>query len=104
MMLGYLSILGTINTFNKTTQDLNMTGKSFYQTTEQNGKNDKYNKDTKLISGASGKLSKHVKCFICDNMGHYANDCPGKQVTSNSNKHNSKCLIKVLALHSLSTT
>ena len=34
------------------------------------------NNQTPLVPGASGKVCKNVKCYVYDNMRHYANDCP----------------------------
>ena len=37
------------------------------------------------MPGISGKLFKNILCYACKKMGHYSNECPGKNNKTESN-------------------
>ena len=86
-MLSYSPLVGTSTSSEKSTKDLYTTGISFYQTNGENNTVDKGQHQLTITPGASGKVFENVKCFACDNLGHYANDCPLQQQMFESDKN-----------------
>ena len=84
MMLSYSPLIGTNSTNDRTTKESYTTGISFYQA---NKTADNEHNQTNIIPGSSRKTFENVKCFACDNMGRYANDCPLHQTKSAANNH-----------------
>ena len=76
MMLSYSPLLATSTSSEKSTKELYTTGISFHQTNDENNAVDKGQRQLNITSGASGKVFENVKCFACESLGHYANNCP----------------------------
>ena len=72
MMLGYSPLVTQSNLLDKSTKDLYTSGILFYQNVEVQNRNDK----KQVVPGVSRKVHKQITCYVCDNMGHYANDYP----------------------------
>ena len=89
MMLGYsLLVLTSSNSLDKNTKDLYTTGVSFYQANYTKTINNNDLENITVIPGVDGKLFKNVKCFSCNNFGHYANECPNQTASSDANNKN----------------
>ena len=71
MMLGYSPLVIPSSLSEQSTKDLYTSGVSFYQIAERKGAN---NSTKRPVPGVSGKVHKNITCYICDNVGHYAND------------------------------
>ena len=80
MMLGYSPLVVPSSLSEQSTKDLYTSGVSFYQVKERKGAN---NSTKQLVPGVSGKVHKNITCYVCDNVGHYANDCPSQHTSNN---------------------
>ena len=79
MMLGYSPLVIPSSLSKQSTKDLYTSGVSFYQIAEGKGAN-----NTKQpVPGVSRKVHKNITYYVCDNVGHYANDCPAQHTNSN---------------------
>ena len=82
MMLGYSPLVVPSSLSKQSTKDLYTSGVSFYQVAEGKERNGTRN-TRQPVPGVSGKTHKNITCYIYNNVGHYANDCPKQHTNSN---------------------
>ena len=93
MVLGYSTVISTSPSNSKEIKYLYTTSISFYQSSTSKDSDVQTNQsDDEVIPGLSGKVFKDVLCYSCNKKGHYANDCPTTDQTTNSNTNKGFCM------------